>query len=725
MNKAKLRTSLRIKIIIFIATTILIVLMFPQGESLVSDTSIGTIWIQDDLITPFSFPIIKNKKTYQYELNAARESVSQIFQIDKELVICNLDSLKTYNKFLLETIDSDINANGINYSNQTALSAYSYNVLKELRKKEKLSPKQSILPLILNKIESHLSMLYSTGILDLSYNQILKDSITIRDGIVDVNEPKTKYFDYEKSRNVLWNYLQKDKLSEPELNALFEYAVRFIIPDIKYNAKLTQEEISIAQNKVSKYTGIVNENERIIAKHDRITPDIKQKIDSYRIAKGENATTLETILRKLGKFFHIFSLLLLLSIYIFLFRKKIFNDNLKLLLFSILFLWTCFITFFINQLTIDDSFRLLIFIPTVSMLITIIFDSRIGFYTTVIISLITGALRGNDYSFVIMNIVAGALSVYTVRDIKNRTQIFRSFLYILIGYTITILAFGLERLDSPQKIITEFAFAGTNALISPVLTYGFLIFFEKIFNITTDLTFLDLSDFERPLLREMAKTARGTFNHSLLLGNLSESASEVIGAHPLLARVGAYYHDIGKLISPQFFVENQHGEINPHELIKPEESVKIINNHVQKGIELGKENKLPEEIIDFIPMHHGTTVMSFFYEKAKKLYGEENVDINNYRYPGPKPNTKETAVVMLADTCESAVRSIENPDNEKVENLISNLIDKRIEDGQLDESPLTINDIKKIKTTFTNILIGQYHKRIRYPEQDEMEKQSE
>jgi putative nucleotidyltransferase with HDIG domain len=359
------------------------------------------------------------------------------------------------------------------------------------------------------------------------------------------------------------------------------------------------------------------------------------------------------------------------------------------------------------------------------MLITIIFDSRLGFYTTVVFSLIAGALRGNDYSFVAMNIVAGVLSVYTVRDIKNRTQIFRSFLFILIGYAGTILAFGLERFDSFEKILIELSFAGTNALISPILTYGLLIFFEHIFKITTDLSLLELSNFERPLLTELAKKAPGSFNHSLVMGTMAESAAEAIGANALLSRVGAYYHDIGKIITPNFFVENQLDNNNIHENLKPEESVKVILEHVSKGIELAKENKLPQEIIDFIPMHHGTLVLTFFYEKAKKLYGEDKVNIDDYRYPGPKPQTKETAIVMLADCCESAVRSVENPDSAKVENLINNLINSRVEDGQLDEAPITFKDITQIKSVFVNILLGHHHKRIRYPKQEEMEKEIE
>lgn len=725
MELSKIRKSRRVKFAILFVSAVLIVLMFPRGESLEAEVNIGTVWIQDDLIAPFSFPIIKAPDIYRRELESARESVYPIFIRDERIPSISIDSLKIFNNKLIAIIDNDLVESRIEFQNPTFLSMQSYRVLKSIRLKDKQFVKKNGVSLIeiFNKVESFLNQVYkTTGILSVKIEQIPKDSIAIRRGNIDIIDIKTKYNDYQNVIDLLKDQFVKRDFSEELVKAIVEYSSYFIFPNLVYNPDATKEEVELAQGKVSRFTGIINENERIIAKHERITADIKQKIDSYRTAKGEMIGTEGLWLQSFGKFLHVSFLLLLLSIYIYLFRKKIYEDNQKLLIFSILILWVSFVTFLVNQLNLNDSLRLLIFIPTASMLLTIIFDSRIGFYSTVIISLIAGGLRGNDYTFVVMNIVAGALSVYTVRDIKNRTQIFRSFLFILIGYTATILAFGLERFESWQKILIEFSFAGTNALISPVLTYGLLIFFERIFSITTELTLLELTNFDRPLLRDLARKAPGTFNHSITMGTLAEASAEAIGSNPLLARVGAYYHDIGKTLSPQYFVENQLDNKNLHEELAPEESVKVLINHVNRGIELAMKHKLPPEIIDFIPMHHGTTVVAFFYDKAKKLYGEDKVKIEDYRYSGPKPNTKETAIVLLADSCESAVRAIENPDSEKVENLINNLITSKINDGQLDDSPLTFKDVDKIKETFVNILLGQHHRRIRYPKQDELEK---
>ena len=210
----------------------------------------------------------------------------------------------------------------------------------------------------------------------------------------------------------------------------------------------------------------------------------------------------------------------------------------------------------------------------------------------------------------------------------------------------------------------------------------------------------------------------------MTIGSMVEKAAIEIGASPLLARVGAYYHDIGKTIKPDGFVENQLDNKNLHEKLSPKESVEIIIGHVTEGVELAKKYNLPREIIDFIPMHHGTMVIDFFYNKAKELYGEANTNVEDYRYPGPKPNSRETALLMLADASESAVRSMDEPNPEKVENYVANLIQIRIDDGQLDESPLTFDDIKKIRESFVGILLSQHHKRIRYPKQEELEQKN-
>jgi len=723
-TKGKFRTSRRIRLLIGLISVLVIVLMFPRGESIESEVSEGSIWIHDDLIAPFSFPIIKDPEIYRAELRAAKESVYPIFIKEENSLTKITDSIESYNNYLIKIIDSSFSNPSLENLNPTFLSDPSFNTFNNLRRQERelLSSKGKNLKDLFLVVKQAVSGIYRKGIIGNEKDADIQDSIAVRTGNVDNIEPLDQFLTLENAQHLVKNEIERIGFSDNIENALIEYSAHFISPDIVFNPKLTQQEIGQAQDNVSKYTGIVTENERIIAKHDRVTKEAKLKIESYKEAKSEKIGEEAYLLQLIGKFLHIAFLLSLITIYIYTFRKKIFNDNQKLLLIAIIFIFLSFVTYLINQITVPVPLQLLIFIPAASMMITIIFDSRLGFYSTIIISLITGALRGNDYSFTAMNIFAGALAVYTVRDIKNRSQIFRSFIFILIGYVTAVLAFGLERFASSQSLMTEFAFVASNSLISPILTYGLLIFFERFFKITTDLTLLELSNFDRPLLKELARKAPGTFNHSMTMGTLAETAAEKVGANPLLARVGAYYHDIGKTITPQNFVENQLNNQNIHENLTPEESINLITRHVKEGIQIAKEHNIPQEIIDFIPMHHGTTVITYFFEKAKRLYGEDKIKIDDYRYPGPMPDTKETAIIMLADGSESAVRAIEDPDPVKVENVIEKIIKSRIEDGQLDDSPLTFKDITRIKDAFISILLGQHHRRIRYPKQEEMEK---
>lgn len=722
-NLPRIRTSLRIRIVIGFTTVLLIALMFPKGESLEAEVTEGMVWIKDDLIAPFSFPILKDEEIYKAEVRASVQSVYPVFFRDDNAVALQTDSLLNYNKYLLTVIDNSLADNDESEINPTFLSAASFRKFKHLRSQEKhfLVTANKTMTKIFSFLERVIHDINDIGIYNNKTELPVSDSIAIRTGNIDRVEPLANFLALDDARELLKRRIKKQGYAEDIESAVFEYAQHFLQPNMIYNLIATAEEVEQARKNVSRYTGIVNENERIIAKHERVTKDAKLKIDSYKIAKGERIGAEGYLLQFVGKFFHIAFLVALFSIYIFLFRKKVFYDNQRIILISLVFVFLSFVTYLLNQISVNAPIHLLIFLPAASMLLTIIFDSRVGFYSTVILALILGALRGNDYTFTAMNLFAGGLSVYTVRDIKNRSQIFRSFLFILLGYGVSVIAFGLERFASADTILVELAFAGSNSLISPVFTYGLLIFFERFFKITTDLTLLELSNFDRPLLRDLARKAPGTFNHSMTIGTLAETAAEKINANPLLARVGSYYHDIGKSLYPQNFVENQLNNQNIHENLPPEESSKLISEHVKEGIELAKQYKLPQEVIDFIPMHHGTTLMSFFYEKAKRLYGETKVDENDYRYPGPKPNSKETAIVMLADGCESAVRSIQEPDTSKVENVIDTIVNSRINDHQLDDSPLTFADITKVKEAFKSILLGQHHKRIRYPNQDEME----
>jgi len=720
----QVKKSRSLKILLLIVTVVLIVLMFPRGESIDSTVEVNSIWIKDDLIASQTFEILKDPIIIEKERLAAVKKIFPIFIKDNLIPDQVFEALNNNNTKLIQCLskqlqlpDSIIDCNTIGISQKSVTTFVKIN-------NNNIYPNYT-LKQVFSFCKNEIKRIYRRGYINQTFSKIEKDTISIRDGKFEVKQLKESFYDSE----VISNYLDQRILNSFDKNiqiknAIKEYLILVLAPNILFSKSNTDEAKKIVAENIPINLGIVNENERIVAKHDRITPDIKSKIDSYRIAKGFTFSTWDTILQNIGKFMHITLLFIPLIIYLYLFRKKILFDNQKLLLIVIIILFVSASAFLVGQIEVDRSLELLILVPVASMLLTIVFDSRIGFYVTVIVSLIIAGIRGNDYILAATNIIVGGLAAYTVRDIKNRNQIFHSFLYILSGYILSILAFGLERFDSWDTMLIYTAYAASNSIISPALTFGLIIFIEKTFGITTELTLFELTDFNSPLMKNLANYSPGTFAHSMTIGSMVENAAVKINANPILARVGAYYHDIGKTIKPEGFIENQLNNINIHENLSPKESVDLIRNHVIGGIELAQKYKLPQEIIDFIPMHHGTMIIQYFYEKANELYGEENVNEEDYRYPGPKPNTRETAMLMLADACESAVRSMDDPTPEKIENYVDNLFKIRIQDGQLEDSPLTFKDIHLIKESFNGILISQHHKRIRYPKQEELEKKN-
>ena len=719
-----LKESKRIKILIMLISVLLIILMFPKGETLDSEVNVGSVWIKEDLIASIPFEILKDSKIYQAEKNIAVNKVLPVYILNNNTKSRVQDTTKYAFKFLAATIDNELNNGVLPVLGKLEIKNNDYEVLRNLRKNDKNIAARGAkgLNALFLLFQNLIDDVYERGVIDTELRKINFNDISLREGKFETIIKKNSFYDKYSLNNFVKLYIKNNFSNNINvIEAATNYISNFIVPNIVFSEKETNIAKNIAEDKVSKNIGIVNEKERIVAKHERITPEIKQKIDSYKIAKANELGFGGLVIQGIGKFLHVVIILTVFGIYIYLFRKKIFWDNSKILLIMLFIVFISFIAFLFMQIDTVAPIEYLIFIPVVSMLLTIIFDSRVGFYGTIVVALICGGLRGNDYIFSVMHIVAGALSAYTVRDIKNRSQIYKSFYFILGAYLTGIIAFGFERFDSFDTILLNSLFAASNAIISPSLTFGLIIFIEKAFKITTDLTLFELTDFNNPLLRELAQQAPGTFTHSITMGNMVESAADLIGGRPTLARVGAYYHDIGKYLEPENFVENQLNNINVHENLEPLKSVELIKNHVIKGIELAKKNGLPDEIVDFIPMHHGTMVISYFYEKAKQYYPEGTINIEDYRYSGPKPNTKETALLMLADACESAARAMSEPDPVKMENMVNNIIEQRIEDGQLDNSPLTFKEIKIIKDSFVSILLSQHHKRIRYPKQDELE----
>jgi cyclic-di-AMP phosphodiesterase PgpH len=355
-------------------------------------------------------------------------------------------------------------------------------------------------------------------------------------------------------------------------------------------------------------------------------------------------------------------------------------------------------------------------IAFVALPVAVLWDTRISLLLALVLAAITGTLPPfSSYGTVLVVMGMGAAAAMSVRAIRRRSEMWVSIAIISAAASSIALAYGLSTARPIVDVAQASLVITGNATVSALLAVGFLWVFELFTGITTDQTLLEWADPTRPLLRRLSMEAPGTYAHTINVANLAEAAANSIGANGLLCRVGVLYHDVGKMLKPHYFVENQPDARNPHDKLKPETSAAIVREHVTEGVRLAREAKVPEVVTRFITEHHGTQRIGFFYEKAREE-SHEDVELSRYSYPGPKPQSKETAIVMLADSCESAARAMQDPTAERVRDLIDTVVAGKISEGQLDEAPLTLNEIARIKDQFVKILGGVVHRRIEYPE---------
>ena len=705
------------------------IFIFPHPESIEYRYNTGAVWVDKDLVAPFAFPIYKDIHDYEREQQEAVRSVYPVFVRRDTAVKTFTGSLRATIRLLAAGTETKskknhISPDSLNRSQITpalpfVLSNAEWNFLSKQRDARKKGSVD-----IFRKYEQNLVTMISeilrSGMIDRPKTKQAHTFIAIRLRTVEELTPSENIFDTEEAISIITSRLSTVYSDNMEVSIGLEIARSVLTPNLMFDQSATNIATQNAIDNVPRTIGFVSENERIISKHDRITEEIKLKLDSFRRAKVERGTNSDNWKHWLGVLLHVAVILGLFALYLFIFRKKIFHSNGKLLLIGILLIIEMSFAYLSLMINSQEPLQYLIFVPVASLLLAIIFDTRVAFYGTVAIAFLIAGVRGNDYAITLSSIIAGTLGAYTVRDIQSRTQLFRSMIYIFLGYFISIAALSFEQLENIATVSTEVSFAFANAVISPVLAYGLLIFFERTFKVTTDLTLVELSDFNHPLLKELSEIAPGTFHHSVTIGNLAEAAAEDIGANSILARVGGYYHDVGKTLKPEYFVENQVGPHSRHNRLKPRMSALIISSHVREGIGLAREKGLPEIVTDFIPQHHGTTRISFFFDKAlrqaAKKPQKDALREEDFLYPGPKPQTKETGIVMLADSVEAATRTIAELTPQKLESAIDNMIKHRFLDGQLDECELTLRDLTKIKEAFLKILLGIHHHRIEYPE---------
>jgi hypothetical protein len=727
LRKEKWRRSKNVRMFIALFLLLSLSALFPQGQTQqnVTGYSVGALWTNADVIAPFSFPLLKDRSRYNRDVRKALEEYYPVFLFDTSASRVSLDSITA--KFA-----AFASQDRSRLVKDASLSADEESAVGEYLTSRKTSPQNtSETTSFVFEAGEKVKTIVQTIIDTIFYADLIPDEVakasngkislrkrTNAESIVDVNAIVTK----DGLTNRIQSALEKKMRFAPMLrSAVAKIAASAIAPNILYSADKSEESRTAIVSRVPKTDGIVTEGQLVIVKGDVITPGAKAALESLaeaRIQRGGVGTQAGRILGTIG---HVLIIVLLFVLYVKFIRRRIYKDNAQLLLVSFILIFPALLAFLSVQIHTSLPLEYLILIPVTSMMLTILFDSRTGFYGTVIVALLVAGIRGNDYTVALAGLSAGAFAAYTVRDLRSRAQLFRSIWYIFLGYSVAIAALSFERGAPLAEIGLELAFAAGNALISPVLTFGLIMVVENIFHTLSDLRLADYDDINHPLMRKLSAEAPGTYHHTMLVAQLAENAALAIGANALLAKVGAYFHDIGKIAEPGDFIENQiTGDGNIHDSIVAAESARRIRDHVLRGIALAEEYHLPEKLIDFIPMHHGTLRISFFYQKALGLVAAGGaLDDSSFRYPGPKPNTKETAILMLADASEAVARAmalhVEEPTTETIEAELDILFRERIADGQLDECDLTLKDLVIIRSVFARLLIGTFHSRISYP----------
>jgi putative nucleotidyltransferase with HDIG domain len=640
----------------------------------------GEIWKNKDLVSPFSFAILKTTPQVDLDRKEALDNILPVYTLDTALI-------KEVEEAYSSEFDVKWRASGLPDSEREAYKKTSVNLLKSI---------------------------YTKGIIALDVKQ-QKGNKNYDFSLLQNNVSKTlnsaDVFTVQTALNYYKNTFTSVSLKVKDLVlTLVEDHLR---ANIVFDEKLTLMLQENAVNSLSTTRGMVQKGELIIAKNNVIDDEIYQKLQSFKeIYEAQTKTIGDSRLVYFGQILLVGFIVSLLMVFLKLFRKDIFADNRQLTLILLV------TTTMLLSLTWAIKLNLpsLYYIPfcIVPIIIRILFDTRLALYLHLLVILIAGFFVPNSFEFVFFQTTAGMVAIYSIRNLIKREQLLLSALFILSAYFISFVGIALLREGSIGNIEWANFVPFVVSVLLSLLAYPLIYAFERMFGITSDIALIELTNTNNKLLRELAFKAPGTFQHSLQVANLAEAAIFKIGGNSLLVRAGALYHDIGKIENPQYFIENQNTAVSPHDKLPYEQSAQIIIKHVHKGIEITRKHQLPESVIDFIRTHHGNTRVDYFYQSFLKNSPEKFVDENIFRYPGPIPFSKETGVLMLADSVEAASRSLKNPDAKSINALVERIIDYKLEQDQLDNCDITLKDIETIKLIFKTMLMSIYHVRIDY-----------
>lgn len=735
---------------ILISTLLVVALLFPYIETVPSFVlpKIGEA-SRETIIAPFTFDIVRTPDELEREKKKARDQVLLVFDYDSEVksqVQARFEEIQNSLNRLFATDTADLAWMTIYNSLSKKLSE---NTLKQLlirpellqiateQSQEILEKRISSVLLVqsadqLQKLRGRYNTTFDKyQVYGLQFVTLRRDSVEMIIGTQDLSVKEIAL------ENAIKRLKVERKLDAGALNSIYELLLRCINPNVLLNEKETSLRRKKASDEVPEILGKVIKDTEIVRKHQEVTAEIIQKLRSMQIVldkMGDGQEKRKVAAENVGKLLLSLLPLLFAAVYIKKFEPKLMKNNHHLLALAMLL---CIQVSMIraglslSQKIFTGSVEMPYFIPEYiipvsisSLLAAILFGINLSLILTIFISTFFGLLMGFNHFFFIYSLLGGIVAGLFGSHVRYRLHFFKVIapvgminivlitLWHLIGLKFTVLS-----------LIQNYVLALSGVVISVLLAMFLTPVFERLFDITTDMTLVELSDMNHPILKRLSIEAAGTYNHSVLVGNLAESAALKIGANALLARVASYYHDIGKIAKADYFVENCLTlDKSRHTGLDPAISAAIILEHVKDGLELAKKNKLPKVIQDVIIQHHGNSTMSFFYEKALEKHSEENVEEQDFRYPGPVPQTPEAAIIMLADSVEAAARSLGSSSPELLKELANKIIKDKFIASQLDQSDLTLRDLDEIVEGFMPVLKGIFHSRIEYPSREKEHK---
>ena len=665
------------RLFLFVLTLVFILFLFPRQTKFKYEFTKGKPWLHESIVAPFDFSILKSNN----ELSKEREIVAS-----QHLPIYNYS--ETIFEIKAEDFTNDFETKWVSKygklasSQKNKLVNFGYNYLKDI---------------------------YSKGIIQLrksydiqEFSQVLlkSESLAQRRDISDFYTVNSAANKIQQLSGTEYKFLVPLLLAAVEQNILFDK----LATDELLSSELSN--ISTTKGLVVSGQVIITRGELVDAQKYQVLLSLKQK---YEGAVWEKSSYLLVLF---GQFILVGISLLMLWLFLRQYRNRILENTTKMSLILSLVVIMVLISTIVLSLAVDWIYCIPFCI--LPIVLKAFFDNRVALFVHLITILIIGFIMPNGFEFVFLQLIAGIISILTVIKMYKRAQLFMSVIKVMGVYLLLYIALSITHDASFSGIqgvkLLQFTISGALTIFA----YPIVFLFEKIFSLVSDVSLLELTDTNSPLIRRLSDEAPGTFQHSLQVANLAEMGALEVGANALLIRAGAIYHDIGKLKNPRYFIENQSSNFNPHDDIEFDKSASIIINHVFDGIEIAKENKLPDELIDFIRTHHGTTTVEYFYKQYITNFPDEELDRKDFTYPGPKPFSKETAILMMADSAEAAARSIKNPTAENIDNLVESVINKQLNEDQFSDADITLKEITKLKNLFKKKLVNIHHQRIEY-----------